>query len=193
MHVTFELTPDDFWNLFLYYRRHRSPIRPVLMYSLSAIMGLVFLGGAWVVIELWLSYGRIQSTLLLCLPILLFCMARILPPRKGRVIKIARQRPGLLCEHTIGISPEWFSEKTDVNETKVAWATIKSLEEDPEYLYVFVERLTAHAIPKRVFSSPHEVEAFLRTARRYWEAAKSGQAIPTDDSDIWPPPPRVGA
>jgi len=193
MHVTYELTPDDFWHFSLYYLRHKHFIRPALMYTLSGLMGLVFLGGTWAAVELWLTLGRVQWTLMLCLMVLPFFAVRMFPPTKGRVIKLARQRPGLLCEHTISISPEWLSERTHVNESKVAWSTMKSLEEDPEYLFLFVDRLVAHAIPKRAFSSPHEAEAFLNTARRYWEAAKSGKPIPAEETAVWPPPPRIGA
>ncbi len=198
MQVTFDLTPDDFWHFSIYYRHHKYPIRPLLMYALFAMISLVFLAGSWVAVEVWLTRGLLQWTLLVCLPILLFFIVRFLPPTKGRVVKkvrrFANQKPGLLCEHTIDISPEWLSEKTSVNETKVAWTTLKSIEEDSAYLFLFVDKLVAHIIPKRAFSSPHEADMFLNTARRFWEAAKSGSPLPVpQDGEVWPPPPRIGA
>ena len=192
MYVTYELTPDNFWHFRLYYLRHKHFIRPALMYTLSGIMGLAFLGGTWAAAELWLTLGRISWILLLGLLVLPFFAFRMFPPTKGRVIKLAGQQPGLFCEHTIEISPEWLSEKTQVNESKVAWSTMKSLEEDPEYLFLFVDRLVAHVIPKCAFSSPHEAEVFLNTARRYWVAANSGEPISAEDTAVWPPPPRIG-
>lgn len=192
MHVTYELTPDDYWRFNLYYRRHKYPVRPFMLYALSGAIGIVFLGGGWVAVESWLAFGRAQLTLLACLLVLLFAAVGILPPTKRRMTKLAAQKPGLLCEHTIGISPEWLSEKTSVNENKAAWMTLKSLEEDSEYLFLFLDRLVAHVIPKRAFASPHEADMFLSTARRYWEAAKSGQPIPAEDAATWPPPPHIG-
>ncbi len=192
MHVTFDLTPDDFWHFSLYYRRNKYPIRPFFLYALFGVIVFLFLVGSWVAAEYWLTFGRAQSTLLVCLPVLLFFAVLIFPPTKRRVIKIARQRPGLLCEHTIGISPEWLSEKTRINENKVAWTTLKSIEEDSEYLFLFLDRLVAHVIPKRAFSSPQEANTFLNTAHRYWEAAKSGQSLPAEDAAVWPPPPCIG-
>lgn len=193
MHVTYELTPEDYCHFSSYYRRHKYPIRPLMLFALSGVLGSLFLAGTWVAVETWLNFGRMSGTLLPSLLILLFVTVLILPPTKARILKFARRQPGLLCEHTVDISPEWLSEKTHVNESKTAWSTMKSLEEDPEYLFLFVDRLVAHAIPKRAFSSPHEAEAFLRTARLYWEAAKTGQPVPKDGAAIWPPPPRIGA
>lgn len=193
MHVTFELTPDDFWHFSLYYRRHKHPIRPLFIYSLGAVMSVVFLGGLWVVADSWLRYHQPQWTLLFYLAAMAYFIPRFLPRRKAYVIRLARRRPGLLCGHTVSISPEWLAEKTEVNDTKVSWLTLDAIEEDRDYLYLFVTKSVAHTIPKRAFSSPHEAGMFLNTARRYWEAAKSGQPVPADDADIWPPPPRVGA
>lgn len=193
MHVTYDLTPDDFWHFSQYYLRHKHFIRLPLMYTWSAFMGLIFLGGLWIAADFWFTFGRTSWILLLGLLVLPFFAFRMFPPTKGRVIKAARQRPGLLCEHTISISPEWLSEKTQVNESKTAWATMKSLEEDPEYFYLFLDKLMAHTVPKRAFSSPREADLFMATARRYWGAAKTGQSVPTDGADIWPPPPRIGA
>jgi hypothetical protein len=193
MHVTYELTPDDYWRFNLYYRRHKYPIRPFMLCALAGVLGLLFLAGSWVAVETWLTFGRAQGTLLLSLLILLLVTLLILPPTKGKVIRFARQRPGFFCEHSISISPEWLSEKTPVNESKVAWATLKSVEEDADYLFLFLDKLVAHTIPKRAFSSPHEAETFLNTARRYWEAAKLGQPVPAEDTATWPPPPRIGA
>lgn len=192
MHVTFDLTPDDFWHFSLYYRRNKHPIRPFFMYALFGVILFLFLAGTWIAAEYWLTYGRVQSSLLVCLPVLLFFAVLIFPPTKRRVIKVARQRPGLFCEHTIGITPEWLFEKTRINENKVAWTTLKSIEEDSEYLFLFLDKLVAHVIPKRAFSSPHEVEAFLNMTRQYWKASESGEPILAEDAAVWPPPPRIG-
>lgn len=194
MHVTYELTPDDFWRFSLYYLRHKHFIRPSLMYTFSGVMGLAFFGGTWAAVELWLTLGRVQWTLLLCLLVLPFFAVRMFPPTKGRVIKLAKQRPGLLCEHTIAISPAWFFEKTAVNETNIAWETLFSIEEDADYQFFFIAKANAFVIPKRAFSSLAEAQAFLDTSRRYWKAIKSGQPIPElKEGEVWPPPPRLRA
>lgn len=190
MNVIFELTHDDLWHFSLYYLRHKHFIRLPLMYIWSGFMGLVFLGGAWVAVDLWLTLGRTSWIMLLGLLVLPFFAFRMFPPTKSRVIKIARQRSGLLCEHTIAISPQWFSEKTAVNETKVAWKTLHSIEEDAEYQFFFIAKANAYIVPKRAFSSLAEAQAFLDTSRKYWEAAKAGQTASSDDTGTWPPPPQ---
>lgn len=193
MQVTFELTPDDFWHFNLYYRRHKHPIRPFFIYSLAAMMSIVFLGGIWVVADFWLRRHQLQWTMLFYLAAMAFFIPRFLPRSKAHMIRLASRRPGLLCGHTVSISPEWLAEKTEVNDTKVSWSTLNAIEEDGDYLYLFVTKAVAHTIPKRAFTSLAEAQTFMDRSRRYWQAAKTGQPVPADDCDIWPPPPRIGA
>lgn len=189
MEVAYELTPEDIWHNSLYYRQ-KSVIRPVFLHLLAGLLGLLAFLGFGLVVASWLMHGRVDLSIVPWSCVLLFWLVRLLPPTKGEIIKRARRRPGLLCEHTIAISPQWFSEKTAVNETKVAWKTLHSIEEDAEYQFFFIAKSNAYIVPKRAFSSLAEAQAFLDTSRKYWEAAKAGQTASSDDTGTWPPPPQ---
>lgn len=115
---------------------------------------------------------------------------RLLPPNRKRILKLSMQKSGVVCEHIISISPAWFFEKTEVNETKVAWKTLLSIDENADYQFYFVSKANAFIVPKRAFSSMAEAQAFLNKARQYWDAAKMGQLASPDKSEIWPPPPQ---
>jgi len=193
LEVTFELTPDDLWHCALYYRRHKAAIRPTLLYILAGTVGLVCLGVTWVFADLWLRLHQPQWSLLLCLPAAMWLVFRALPPTKKRLVKLHSQHPGFFCEHTYGISPEWLSEKTPVNETKVAWTSLHTIEEDQAYLFLFMSKTNAHVIPKRAFTSQREAQLFGDTARRYLDAAKTRTLVTADDAAVWPPAPRPGA
>ncbi len=193
MEVTYELMPEDLWQCALYYRRHKAAIRPAMLYILAGSIGLVCLGVIWVFADLWLRLHQPQWSLMLCLPAAMWLVFRALPPTKKRLVKLHSQRPGFFCEHTYGISPEWFSEKTPVNETKVAWVALHTIEEDHAYLYFFLSKTNAHIIPKRAFTNPREAQLFGDTACFYLDAAKTRTPVTADDAAVWPPAPHPGA
>ncbi len=190
LEVTYELSPEDFWRFAVYYRRHKMSLRPLFRNAFAGILLLVFVGGLWVVLDSWLRIGRIQWSMMFSLAGIAWFFRRFLLPTRKRVARLAMQQPGLLCEHAIAISPLWFFEKTAVNETKVAWKTLQSIEEDADYHFFFIGKANAFIIPKRAFSSLAEAQAFLDKARQYWEAAKAGQTASSDDTGTWPPPPQ---
>ncbi len=100
----------------------------------------------------------------------------------------------MLGEHLTVISPEWFFEKTAISETKRAWTAFDSLDEDANYEYFFISKTHAYVIPKRAFSSLAEAQTFLDKARRYRDAALTGQPVLEEtnaqDNGVWPPPPQ---
>jgi len=105
----------------------------------------------------------------------------------------ARSVPGFLDQRSLRIDTTHIIEKTSISETKLEWKRIQALEETEKCLYFFINNQYGLLLPKRAFNSPSEMQAFLDKSRRYWMAAKSGQAIPIDSGDTWPPPPRIGA
>ena len=200
LEVTYELTADDLWQYNQYYLQHKAPFRSLLISNSSLIikLGLGFFG-----LMLFLSFGISVVALLqhhspdwvmLLSPIaLVLAVPRLLPPSKKRIAKAASQQPGFLREHSVTISPEWLAEKTTVNDTKIAWITLPSLEEDKSHFFFFLSKTVAFIIPKRAFSSPVEAQAFLDRSRRYWQAAKNGTPVTAEDQAVWPPAPRLGA
>ena len=190
MEVTYELTPDDLWSFQVYYRRHKASIRLSLLYTFAGVLGIVFIGGLLAIVESWLKTHQIDWAMLFLLAGATYFTRRFLPPTKARAIKLASQKPGFFCEHIVSVSPEWLAEKTSVHDAKVAWTTLHSLEEDQSHFYFFTSKISALIIPKRAFSGPHEAEAFLNTARLYWNAAKNGTPLAAEDTAVWPPAPR---
>jgi len=193
LEIIYELVPEDVWQYNLYYRRHKATLRPVFLYALAALVGVVYLGAILIIVDSWLRYHQPQWAMLLYLAAMPFFVSRFLPATKKRVVKLHSQRAGFFCEHIVGISPEWLSERTTVNDTKMAWTTIQAIEEDQNYFFLFISKSVAHIIPKRAFSSPHEAQVFLSDTRRYWDAAKTRTPVIADNPAVWPPAPRPGA
>jgi hypothetical protein len=193
LEITYDLTPEDTWQFNLYYRRHKAVFRTVFLYSLAAVISLVFLGSLWGMVDDWLRHRTINWLLLLLLPVMVYFTSRFLPPTKKRITKYISQQPGYFCEHHVSLSPEWFAARTSVHETKIAWAALYSVEENQSHIFLFQSKNLAHIVPKRAFSSLAEAETFFDTARRYWDAAKHRTPIGAEDASVWPPAPRPGA
>lgn len=193
MEITYDLTPDDLWQYQLYYRRHKAPIRLPFLYAFAVIGGAVYLAAIYVAGDSWIKYHQPQWALLFYLVAMPFFFARFLPATKSCAVKIMSKMPGFFCEHHVGISPEWLAEKTSVNDTKIAWIALHSLDEDKSYFYFFLSKTVAFIIPKRAFTSHSEAQAFLNVSRRYWDAAKMGTPVAAEETVVWPPAPRPGA
>lgn len=200
MEVTYELTLEDVWHYNRYYLQNKAPLRSLLISDPSIITKLGF---GFLCLVLLMSFGLAvvslfqhhspDWTMLLTPIVALLAISRLLPPSKKRLAKIATQRPGLLCEHIVSISPEWLAERTFVNDTKVAWSTLHTIEEDHNYLFLFLSKNAAYIVPKRAFTGPNEAQAFLDAARRYLDAAKTRTPVTAEDASVWPPAPRPGA
>ena len=200
MEVTYELTPEDVWQYNQYYLRYKAPFKSLAISNSSLItklgagfLCLMVVASFGISVAALLRHHTTDWTMLLSSVILLVVLLRLLPPTKKRLVKLHAKRPGFFCEHTYNVSPEWLSEKTTVNETKLAWTTLHTIEENDAYLFFFISKNAAHIIPKRAFSSLHEAQAFLDMARRYLDAAKTRTPVAAADSGIWPPAPRPGA
>ena len=199
LEVTYELTADDLWRFNQYYLRHKTPYKAILITNPSLITKIGFallcfgilveIGDSVIAV---LQHHSPDWAMLVCFAVLAIVIPTLLPPSKKRIAKAASKQPGFLCEHVTTISPEWFAERTFVNETKIAWTTILSLEDDQSYFF-FLSKNIGFIIPKRAFSSPAEADAFLNMARRYWDAAKTRTPPTAEDTAIWPPAPRPGA
>lgn len=87
--------------------------------------------------------------------------------RRG-VRKMLLHSKGILGEHRIEINSEGLQEKTDVNEGFHHWKGIFSVEENDDYIYVFLTGSEAHIIPKNSFASDEEVKEFFRQAYTFW-------------------------
>jgi hypothetical protein len=83
------------------------------------------------------------------------------------------ERPdrGQLGRHRLILGEDGLIETTAVNESRTAWAGVDRVEQNPDYIFIYVTPATAHVIPKRAFGDSQEAEAFFRLARSRTEAA----------------------
>ncbi len=192
MEVTYELTPDDLWQSALYHRRQKFMLRTLLMYGFAILISVTCVTGLWGIIQAVLRHHTLDWAGLLLLTFMAFCVPRIWPPTKKRLVKLQPQ-PDIIGPHRVSIDQNWFFEETSAREIKYTWGSFESVEENTRYFFLFLSRNLAFTVPKRAFASPHEAELFANTARRYLDAAKTRTPVTADDAAVWPPAPRPGA
>ena len=80
---------------------------------------------------------------------------------------VGQERPegGQLGRHRVELSDGGLLERTAVGESRISWAGVDRVEEDPHYIYIYTSVAAAHVVPKRAFAAPSGAEAFLLYAR----------------------------
>lgn len=89
------------------------------------------------------------------------------------------QDNGLTGRHQLIIDEHKVVEITSVNEAHHQWKGMDRVEEDEQYVYIFITPQAAHVIPKRAFADEQQAAQFFATARELLARAKNGEAATT--------------
>jgi len=89
---------------------------------------------------------------------------------KSRVLSLVDNKPGLLGEHTIILSDEGIIESTSVNKGVNSWEGIRGVEQNEGYIFIFLNQMMAHIIPKRAFVNPEIADHFFEEAQNRWQS-----------------------
>jgi hypothetical protein len=76
----------------------------------------------------------------------------------------------------IRIEPDGVYQTCRYSNSLTRWSGIRKIEESNEFVFLYVDVVSAYMIPKRCFSAPAEASAFTAQATAYWNAAKTGAA-----------------
>jgi len=71
-----------------------------------------------------------------------------------------------LGNRTFTISREGFCERSRHFELLTRWSGVRSVEENRNYLFVFIDTCQAHIVPKRAFASDEDARRFADELRR---------------------------
>ena len=156
MKTTFNLTKEDYWNFNKYDLFNNPKIRRyllvliIIMVVVNIIKDLpITLEIGFVVIEIILGY---------------FIFIYIL---KKQTMSFINSNKELLCEHTIEISEEGIKETTEEEKEFDYWKEIKSVKENKDYIFIFIDTDMFHIIPKRAFKDMSESKKFYNSSIEY--------------------------
>lgn len=158
MEITFQLTPDDFWNALRYQLRRAARSSPLRYLAI----GWNFLWGFLVGIGSMLLYRYALD--LYCVDDkrliwgVSFAFAGIAVLVLNPVVAVYVQKRVMFAKggfytamQSITIDDGHLLHRCSATESRIAWADIVAVEEDATYLYIFLDQGMAIPIPRRAF------------------------------------------
>ncbi len=184
MIVHYVLEPRDIGNFQKYWWRHKSGVKPVLVW----IAAMVVIAASW--------YGLPHDTAsLVTSAVLPGVIILTLAPYITTLTRVsqAKSTPGLLEPMSVRLAPDFMEQKTAIGESKVYWKNIHDIADEPHYIFLFLNKRMAYIIPKRAFLTEAQQTTFTEAAKMCWTNAKAGLPPPplTESDTIWPPPPQA--
>jgi|SRR5438128_771209 len=165
MEITYSLTREDYFqfNKFLAKRTRGYYTYPAACGAIAAatctllVRTLSDFSLSWVIL-LVLTAGGLGSAFQFIL--MRRCLRR-LPANADHLGTLA-----------VRVEPEGVWGKTAISEGMLQWKGISQVVENPDYVYLLVDRHAGFIIPKRVFADLAAGKTFIDTARSYWESSR---------------------
>jgi hypothetical protein len=179
MEVTYELQPDDFFELGKEIAPAQKDHKPRVI--INTVVILVFILGdviysavlsamqGWNLGALLISIGFKIILTFFALSLILSIIFSIVR-RKGKKL-LEEPKNGLLCEHKIILKENELIELTDVNFARYSWKAIGEIKELESFVLIEVLLSGSLIIPKRYFQDRKHVEKFVETANLYKQNA----------------------
>ena len=164
-YITFTNTIDDIVAFNMYHLAHSPTARRIKFWSTWGIV-LVVLGIAAVLSLLGESFAPLIFAAIWMLFVLPIALSYKWTVRR-RVVKLIREgkNKGVLGAHTLRIDEDGLHETSEVSEGKTLWSGIERIGEDEEYLFVYVQAMMAHVIPRNRIDAG-DLQAFTDELRR---------------------------
>ena len=157
MEIEVEVTRKDFanFNRYWYFKKKlKSRAWPILIFAFGLPLILNknvefnlagYLGTVLVI-------GVLFGTLFLGIMWLTLGFTGSVPDKGGSILGLKK----------FSISEDAFIEDSESNRNEQRWKSIKSIEENKNAVFVFVDNIAAYIIPKRGFKDEEEQNEFLR-------------------------------
>ncbi|MEJ2279968.1 MAG: YcxB family protein [Candidatus Lokiarchaeota archaeon] len=65
-----------------------------------------------------------------------------------------------------------LKETTEFNELRTKWVAVNKIEEDENYIYIFLTSVSAHVIPKKYFDTKSDIVKFVQEVQHHIDKNK---------------------
>jgi hypothetical protein len=127
------------------------------------VFGAVFL---WLAVEQWMKMDPGKDSVVIAILIIVAFLTvaivyvfAVFVTVLGMTL-IARGEGGVLGEHTYRFVDAGLMQSTSINETLMKWGGVRSVVRSRRYIYVRVNRISFHTIPRRHFLEAAADEQF---------------------------------
>jgi hypothetical protein len=157
--VAFKINRDDYWAFNRFFiNRIRRRLFPLPTWVLVALVGtVVILSAVLSVLRgdihwIWEMAGSPVGMILGILLLLVSVFAIVLLASKWMIKLLPDEKSGTLGHHRLRIANDGIHDETCVGKSFNAWSGILEIAEDHEHVYLFVDRMAAHILPKRALN-----------------------------------------
>ena len=171
MEVEYEITPNDLyafqWRAVGKSPQVRRSKRNVYIYYFSALLLFSILPSIGAD---GFDITRMNFTfLVIAFPAVAFSHRYFDDRRTKRIVReaVSGEKPdrGQLGRHKLVLNDKGIIESTAVGESKTSWDGVDRVENDNEYVYIYISPVSAHVIPKRAFVTARVADDFYQLAR----------------------------
>jgi YcxB-like protein len=78
----------------------------------------------------------------------------------------------VLGEHTLIIDDAGIQDIQKLGKEELNWSGVQKIEDDENYIYIFIGQIRAYVIPKRCFAYPDQADAFCIKAIALWKGVE---------------------
>ena len=161
MEITVQLNRDDYKEFTRYVLENKKISRRFSLASYIFFICFVILVNYKKISDFKYMFGQLLFIVIL-LTVFLFIFFRI----NVFFSKYIPNKEGLsLQKKKIIIGDEALMVETDLSKTSMQWNGIQSIEENNNYIYIFIDRHMAHVIPKRFFKTSDECGEFVKSLK----------------------------
>ncbi|MDQ3633135.1 MAG: YcxB family protein [Acidobacteriota bacterium] len=180
MEINFELEQNDLVEFYQQYAQSQSSHKPLVYMYTTMFYIFIFADLFYLLFSGWgnfKNFDEIFVSIILRFGVGLFLMLGIylisvlMQKRAANKIESVHNN-GILCEHKIIFDENEFTEITDVNTTKHSWLSIGEIKELDDFVFINVNFVGTHFIPKRYFENQQHINEFVETAQYYHQSAK---------------------
>ncbi len=169
MELTYELIKDDYLAFNQHYIKHSKTVQRSLLiqrFLTPIIVLLVPFALSWITGEFLTGFFVIL--LILSLVWIVFSPKYFDHSIKKQMQKMLNEEnnENMLGLHTFITNEDGFIEKNKIEERKASWSSIKKVDEDDEYFFLYVSAMGAYIVPKRAFSDKDSQEEFEKMIAR---------------------------
>ncbi|OCT13349.1 hypothetical protein A8709_03610 [Paenibacillus pectinilyticus] len=161
MEITVNITRSDYWK-----------------YNKYALFNIPKLRNRFIITNISLPFIVIILLLLFKLPLVfslcwgvfgggLACIFSYLSMKK-RVMSIPESKEGILGERRVEINEIGIHQLSSVSQSSYKWSGVRSINQNDEYIYIFVDTIMAYIIPKRSFVTEKESLEFYHQTQIYF-------------------------
>ncbi|WP_339303380.1 YcxB family protein [Paenibacillus sp. FSL R5-0519] len=161
MHI--QLTEEDYWEM--------NKFAMFKLYGKGMLIAVCVLPVAIAIIFRQLDFSWIQATIaaLLCS---IFANGMTYIRTKRKIKKLARESKGILGGHQLEITEQEIRWSNDMTSGVTQWKGLESFNETKQYFFIFINKASAHVIPKRSFETEAEAVRFAEQVRTYMKTAQ---------------------